>query len=103
MSENTRKRYLDLLSSHREELRTFGVTRIGLFGSTARGEAKPDSDVDILVDFEPSKKSYDTLLDLSDYLEGLFDWRRVDVVTTKAISKYILPYVLREVEQIEVG
>jgi len=103
MNDNAREGYLALLYSHRAELRTFGVTRIGLFGSVARGEEELDSDVDVLVEFEPDKKNYDTFLDLADYLERLFEGRRVDLVTTKAISKYILPYVLKEVQQIEIG
>lgn len=95
--------YLDILRLHRAELRGFGVTRIGLFGSVVRGEEQPNSDVDVLVDIEPEKKDYGSFLDLADYLESLFKGRRVDLVTTGAISKYILPYVMKEVQQIEVG
>src|SRR5271169_2218971 len=102
MREANAKKYLELLSLHRAELRGFGVTRIGLFGSVVRGEEQSRSDVDILVDIEPAKKSYGSFLDLADYLESLFQGRRVDLVTTAAISKYILPYVMKEVQQIEV-
>jgi len=103
MNDRPREGCLALLHSHRAELRAFGVRRIGLFGSVARGEEELNSDVDVLVEFEPDKKNYDTFLDLADYLERLFEGRRVDLVTTKAISKYILPYVLKEVQQIEIG
>jgi predicted nucleotidyltransferase len=95
--------YLELLRLHRAELRNFGVTRIGLFGSVVRGEEQPQSDVDVLVDIEPARKDYGSFLDLADYLESLFRGRKVDLVTTAAISKYILPYVLKEVQQIEVS
>jgi predicted nucleotidyltransferase len=97
------KEYLELLRTHREELRGFGVTRIGLFGSVLRGEEKSSSDVDVIVDIEPAKKTYGSFLDLADYLESLFNGRRVDLVTTGAVSKYILPYIMKEVQQIEVG
>ncbi len=103
MNDRPREGCLALLHAHRAELRAFGVRRIGLFGSVARGEEELNSDVDVLVEFEPDKKNYDTFLDLADYLERLFEGRRVDLVTTKAISKYILPYVLKEVQQIEIG
>jgi hypothetical protein len=99
----TAREYLELLRLHRAELRGFGVTRVGLFGSVVRGEEQSQSDVDVLVDIEPAKKDYESFLDLSDYLEGLFKGRRVDLVTTGAISKYILPYVMKEVQQIEIG
>lgn len=100
---NTAREYLELLRLHRGELRNFGVTRIGLFGSVVRGEEQPQSDVDVLVDIEPARKDYGSFLDLADYLESLFRGRKVDLVTTAAISKYILPYVLKEVQQIEVS
>ncbi len=103
MAQTVATKYLDLLRSHRAELRGFGVTKIGLFGSVVRGEERATSDIDILVEIEPAKKSYSSFLDLADYLEDLFEGRKVDLVTTAAISKYILPYVVEEVQQIEVG
>ena len=103
MKEASAREYLELLRAHRAELRGFGVTRIGLFGSVVRGEEESGSDVDVIVDIEPAKKNYGSFLDLADYLEDLFKGRKVDLVTTGAISKYILPYVMKEVQQIEVG
>ncbi len=103
MNKATAREYLELLRLHRGELRGFGVTRIGLFGSVLRGEEQFSSDVDVLVDIEPARKDYGSFLDLADYLESLFKGRRVDLITTEAISKYILPYVMKEVQQIEVG
>jgi hypothetical protein len=103
MREATAREYLELLRLHRAELRSFGVTRIGLFGSVVRGEEQSQSDIDVLVDIEPAKKDYGSFLDLADYLEGLFKGRRVDLVTTGAISKYILPYVMKEVQEIEIS
>src|SRR3954469_14956939 len=44
-------RVAELLSAHAEELRSLGVRSLDLFGSTARGDARPDSDVDLLVEF----------------------------------------------------
>lgn len=103
MGSDVPERYLSILRSHCDELRSYGVARIGVFGSVARGEEKPESDIDILVEIAPEKKTYDNYLNLADYLEGLFAGRHVDLVTDKAISKYILPYVLEETRQIEVG
>jgi predicted nucleotidyltransferase len=85
------------LSEHSAELRGLGVKTLGLFGSFARGEQTPDSDVDLLVQFEPGKKNFDNFMDLSALLEDLLQ-RRVEIVTTEALSPYIGPHILDEVE-----
>ncbi len=74
----------------------FGVKKIGVFGSMARGEAKEESDVDVLVEFESTKKSFDNFMELSFFLEDLFG-KNVDLITTSGLDKYIRPYVEREV------
>ncbi|AET65687.1 nucleotidyltransferase family protein [Methanothrix harundinacea] len=86
---------LKLLKEHENEIkRRFGVKRIGIFGSHARGEGKETSDVDVLVEFvEPS---FDNFMDLAFFLEDLFG-RDVDLVTTRGLSPYIAPFVEREV------
>jgi hypothetical protein len=52
----TRDETMLMLWRHERELRARGVTRLVLFGSLARGEAGPDSDVDVEVDIEPGRK-----------------------------------------------
>jgi len=81
------------------EIRRMGVRRIALFGSMARGEAAADSDVDLLVEFEPGGKSFDRFLALSELLERLLG-RRVDLVTTEALGPYIGPHILAEAEDV---
>ena len=80
---------MDILRHHLDELRRFGVRRIGLFGSTARDEAQPDSDVDILVEFEPGHKSFDNFMELRFRLEELFAGLRVDLVLLNALKPMI--------------
>lgn len=81
------------------DIRRLGVRRIALFGSLARGEANADSDVDLLVEFEPGGKSFDHFLALSELLERLLG-RRVDLVTTEALSPCIGPHILAEAEDV---
>jgi predicted nucleotidyltransferase len=81
------------------EIRRMGVRRIALFGSMARGEADANSDVDLLVEFEPGAKSFDRFMALSDLLERLLG-RRVELVTTEALSPYIGPHILAEAEDV---
>jgi predicted nucleotidyltransferase len=51
-----RERILAILRKHATELNAAGVAHLRVFGSVARGEASPESDVDLLADFEPSKR-----------------------------------------------
>ena len=86
---------LEILRAHRDELRKrFGVKSLAVFGSVARGEAGPDSDVDILVEFE-GRATFDRYMGLKFFLEDLLG-RRVDLVTRKALKPRLRPYVERE-------
>jgi len=78
----------------------FGVTKIGIFGSFARGEQTKKSDVDVLVDFAQGCATLHNFIGLSDYLEALFK-RKVDLLTVGGIDKYLRPYVEAEVIWIE--
>ena len=86
---------LKILKEHENDIkRRFGVKRIGIFGSHARGEEKATSDVDVLVEFEVP--SFDNFMELAFFLEELFG-REVDLVTTGGLSPHIAPFVEREV------
>lgn len=86
---------IERLRQAEAEIRGLGVGRLALFGSVVRGQAHPDSDVDILVDFAPGQKSFDRFLALSELLEDLLG-RPVELVTTEALSPYIGPHILAE-------
>lgn len=81
------------------QLRALGVKRIGLFGSFVTGGATPDSDVDLLVEFEVGRKSFDHFMELSFLLEQSFQ-RPVELVTTEALSPYVGPRILESVEYV---
>ncbi|MDP4007668.1 MAG: nucleotidyltransferase family protein [Candidatus Peregrinibacteria bacterium] len=77
----------------------YGAKKLGLFGSFVRGEQTDSSDIDFLVSFHKEKKNYDNFIDLAYFLEdGL--GREVELVTDKALSPYIGPYILKEVEYV---
>ncbi len=75
--------------------REFGVQRIALFGSTARDEARDDSDLDILVAFDVTP-TLDTFMGLKFFLEDHIG-RKVDLVTPDALKPRMRPVVEREV------
>jgi predicted nucleotidyltransferase len=87
---------LAIIESHLDEIHALGARRIGVFGSFAREEARADSDVDVFVEFEDEKRTYDNFFALHELLETLLG-RRVDLVTDKALTetkaRLILPTV----------
>ncbi len=78
----------------------FGVKRIGIFGSFARGEQKRTSDVDVLVEFVQGEATFDNFMRLVFYLEDIFS-RKVDLLTVRGIDRYIRSRVESEVIWIE--
>jgi len=78
------------------------MVSLGLFGSFVRGEQNPASDIDILVEFSPDKHTFDNFMDVSFVLEDLLG-RKVDVVTPEALSPYIGPYILKEVQRVAIA
>lgn len=86
-----------LLANHEDDLHRFGVKRWGVFGSFVTGIETDRSDVDILVEFEPGKKSFDNFMRLALFLEQQIG-RRVELVTPESLSPHIRPHILREVE-----
>src|SRR6266516_5466371 len=91
----TRAQTFQRLLEAEPEIRQLGIRRLALFGSVARDEARPDSDVDLLVEFAPGEKSFDRFMALSDLLETLLR-HRVELVTVEALSPFIGPHILAE-------
>ncbi|PIZ38637.1 nucleotidyltransferase family protein [Candidatus Aquicultor secundus] len=83
-----------ILKSHKQELIKFDVKSLAIFGSVARDEAGPESDVDILVEFSKTP-SFDGYMELKFFLEDLLG-RSVDLVTRDALKPRIRPYVEKE-------
>lgn len=93
---------LQLIETHKNQLRDFGLIRVGLFGSTMRDEATETSDVDLLLEFEPAKKNYRNFYNSTEYLERLFK-RRIDAVTPQSLSPYIRPHMEKNIHYVEIG
>ena len=89
----------ELLRAHRAELHGFGVARLGLFGSVVRDEAGPESDVDVLVEFEAGKKGFAAFMALAFWLEDTLQ-RPVELVTPESLSAYLAPHILPTVEYV---
>lgn len=99
MAIQTKSNLISLIKNQRDQIQNFGVKRLGVFGSFVREEQTPNSDVDLLVEFEPGKKTFKNFIRLCFYLEELFE-REVELVTPESLSPYIGPHILQEVEYV---
>ncbi|TVS12419.1 MAG: nucleotidyltransferase [Wenzhouxiangella sp.] len=90
---------LALLVDNSADLRRFGVRQISLFGSFVTDSPRGDSDVDLLVSFDPGQKSFDNFMSLNFFLEDLLG-RRVELVTRESLSPYLGPRILETSENV---
>ncbi len=84
-----------LIEQHRAEIAAFGVKALSLFGSVARDEARDDSDIDVLVEFE-GPVTYDRYCDVRFFIEDLLHVN-VDLVLKEGLRPEVVPYVERDV------
>jgi predicted nucleotidyltransferase len=91
----TREDVLARMRDQHAAMRSLGVQRLALFGSIARNQGTAHSDIDLLVEFEPRRKSYDAWLRLVELLESALG-RPVDLVTLERLSPFIGPHILAE-------
>src|ERR1700727_2037963 len=88
-----RQEILDRLRENERALRERGVTHAALFGSRARGDNRPDSDIDIMIDIAPEAvQDVYAYVGLKNYIAGLFAGA-VDVVDREALKSYVRPAV----------
>ena len=75
----------------------YHIRRLTLFGSAARGELRPESDIDLLVEFETGKApSLGGMIDIQDAFSALFNGRKVDLATPAILNN---PYRRRAIEK----
>lgn len=102
MIVTNKEEVLAVLQQHCAVIRSYGVQQYGLFGSFVRDESGNNSDVDILVDFEPGKKNFDNFINLAFFLEEILG-RKVDLITRESLSPYLGPRILQEVEYVSLN
>ena len=87
------------LSENREAIKAFGVNSLGIFGSFRKETNTDSSDVDLYIEFDPTRKSFDNFMGLSFFIEELVG-RKVEIVTPQSLSKFIGPHILNEVQYV---
>ena len=88
--------------NNKEAIKNFGVNEIGLFGSYIRNEQTSKSDIDLLVDYDKEKISLKNYMGFCFLMDELFADTKVEVVTKNGLSKFIGPYILKEVEYVKI-
>lgn len=94
MTRMRRADVLQIISEHAGELRELGVRSLSVFGSVARDQAAPGSDVDLLVDFDPPV-GYFHLFEVQDRLEAFLGCK-VDLVTQGGLRPELRQHILAE-------
>jgi predicted nucleotidyltransferase len=77
---------ISLLQRHEADLKRLGVEHLYMFGSTARGEARLDSDVDLFFDYQKGKLGVYELMDVKEYASGILG-RKTDIMTRDSLHK----------------
>ena len=90
----TRNDLISLIQKNRAQLTKFGVKSLSIFGSVARGEERPDSDVDMLVEFDGAT-TFDRYMDTKFYLEELLS-SRVDLVVSQALKPRLKENIMKD-------
>jgi predicted nucleotidyltransferase len=88
---------LKIINEKQHYIKKFGVKSIGLFGSYATNNQKPESDIDFLVEFKKGKKTFDNYMDLKFYLENLFECN-IDLVVKEALKVDLKSNILKSVK-----
>ncbi|TAE13946.1 MAG: DNA polymerase subunit beta [Bacteroidetes bacterium] len=93
----TKENILSILKKHKSELSKLGVSTIGLFGSYLNDKQTIESDIDLLIDFDPEKENFDNYMAVYDIFENIFKNERVEIVTKNGLSKHIGPRILSQI------
>jgi predicted nucleotidyltransferase len=91
-----RQEIMQTIRKHKSFFLAHGVKQLGIFGSYARDEAREDSDIDLIVEFDKGMKSYDNFIEISFFLENLFG-RKIDLLTSESISPFFKSYIDKDV------
>ena len=83
---------INRLLQHEADLKRLGVEQLYMFGSTARGEASDDSDVDLFFDYQKGKLGLFELMDVKAYAASILD-RPTDIMTRDSLHKMLRPRI----------
>ncbi|MFA7687880.1 MAG: nucleotidyltransferase domain-containing protein [Moheibacter sp.] len=83
---------------NKPKLSELGIRKVGLFGSYLRNEQTHESDIDLLIEFDPEQENFDNYMAVYNLFERIFKNKKIEVVTQNGLSPYIGPKILNEVQ-----
>jgi len=95
----SKKDIISVIRENKDKIGSFGIKRLGIFGSFVREQQRTESDVDLLAEFEKESKTFDNFIHACFFLEDVLE-RPVELVTAESLSPYIKPYIMEEIEYV---
>jgi len=92
---------INTLTTDKELLKKFHLSRIGLFGSVARGTQNGNSDLDFLIEFEEGYKNFKNFMKIATYLEDHFG-ENFDMVTKESLTPFLYSSILKDIKYVQV-
>jgi predicted nucleotidyltransferase len=93
---------IDLIKANNELLTSYGVTRLGIFGSFVKGNVHEESDVDFFIELLPEYKTLKNVFALSETLKNI-SGRKVEIITPQSLNKFIGKHILNQVEYVSLA
>lgn len=87
------------MNANSAKIKSYGLESLSLFGSFAKGMPDAESDIDLLINFDPEQKSYDNFMEPSFFLEDLLG-RKVEIIRPQSLNKYIGSHILNHAENV---
>jgi len=98
----TKQELIEIIQSHKDIIKTYGVVKLGIFGSFVRDEADDNSDIDFFIEFTPEYKTLKNFVHLANYLKSI-SGRKVEIITPQSLNKFIGKYITQEVEYVSIA
>ena len=92
---------INTLNRDKAVLKNFHLSRIGLFGSVARGTQNDNSDLDFLIEFEEGYKNFKNFMKIATYLENQFG-EDFDMVTKESLTPFVYDRILKDMKYVRV-
>ncbi|MDI9624696.1 MAG: nucleotidyltransferase family protein [Methanothermobacter sp.] len=94
----TSEEILRKIDENKDKIKRFGVKRIGLFGSYAKGRQRGKSDIDILVESEKGEATLENFLNLGEYLEKILG-KKIDLLTKEGVKSIRIEHIRKDIEE----
>ena len=91
------------IQQNASRIKAYGISSTGLFGSYASQKQVEGGDIDILIDFEVGKETFDNFMEVCFRLNTIFKGHKVELVTANGLSPYVGPHILNSVEYVQIA